>query len=264
MLKKVAVNGIEFVVEDAGSGAPVLLIHGFPLTHDMWAEQIQFLSQSHRVIAPDLRGFGGSQVVDSPATMETYADDLAAICEALEVNEPLAVCGFSMGGYILFEFWRKYKDKVRSLVLCDTRTVADTPEGANDRLKMADRVVASGNEQLVIGMVEKLFSPATISGYPALVQHTAAMMRANSPTGIAVALRAMAGRADSTYLLAEIDVPVKVIVGEDDVISTPAEMRGIAQAVPQAEFITIPVAGHLTPIENHSAVNSVLIRVSSC
>ncbi len=258
MLKKVAANGIEFAVEDAGSGAPVLLIHGFPLTHEMWAEQIRFLSQSHRVIAPDLRGFGASQVVDSPATIETYADDLAAICEALEVKEPVAVCGFSMGGYILFEFWRKYPRKVRSLVLCDTRVVSDTPEVAKDRWKMADRVLDSGNESLVIGMVEKLFSPATISGHPALVQQTAAMMRANSPTGIAVALRAMAGRDDSTYLLAGIELPVKVIVGEDDVISTPAEMRGIAQAVPQAEFITIPVAGHLAPLENPDAVNIAL------
>ena len=118
------VNGIRLATVDQGRGPPVLLIHGFPLDHSMWDGQIETISSRYRVLAPDLRGFGQSGVTDASVSMEQHADDLAALMDALGIADPIVLCGLSMGGYIAFEFWRKYSPRLRALVLCDTRSCA--------------------------------------------------------------------------------------------------------------------------------------------
>ncbi len=124
---------------------------------------------------------------------------------------------------------------------------------------MAKRVVSEGHDPLVEGVIEKLLSPSTIANNPLLVNEVQLLMRSNSVQGVAAALRAMACRADSTSLLPHIDVPTTLLVGDDDVISTPAEMRQMASVITESRFVTIPLAGHLSPMENHDAVTSALL-----
>ena len=161
-MPKVQVGRIELEVARRGVGMPVLLVHGFPLDHSMWHTQIELLSSRWQVIAPDLRGFGGSQSVGGMATMEHMAGDLDAMLDVLEVDEPVVFCGLSMGGYVGFQFWRKYRARLRALVLCDTRAIADTPDGAAGRLKLAETVLREGTGPLAEAMIPKLFAPATI------------------------------------------------------------------------------------------------------
>ena len=126
-MARVQVRDTELHVVDRGGGPVVLLVHGFPLSHRMWESQIAALSDRSRVIAPDLRGFGESAPLrntEDVLTMEQFADDLAAMLTVLGVGEPVVFCGLSMGGYIAWQFWRKYASRVRALVLCDTRAVA--------------------------------------------------------------------------------------------------------------------------------------------
>jgi pimeloyl-ACP methyl ester carboxylesterase len=247
---------------DAGTGRPVLLIHGYPLDRTMWADQITHLAANYRVIAPDLRGFGASSMFDGdPATgiaMSQYADDLLHLLDELQVSEPVVLCGFSMGGYISFPFVEQHRAKVAALVLCDTRAAADTADARAKRLETAQQVHDHGSGWIAEQMIPKLFAEATRRDRPELVDRTADVIRRTDPDAIAAALRGMAHRSDSTPLLAQLDLPTLVIVGEDDAISTRDEMTGIAKAVRGAELVVVPDAGHMAPVENAATVTKTL------
>lgn len=259
-MPKVQAGQIELEVVRRGAGTPLLLVHGFPLDHSMWNTQIDRLSQRSQVIATDLRGFGGSQVVGGTATMEQMADDLAAMLDSLGVDEPVVLCGLSMGGYVGFQFWRKHRARLRALVLCDTRAIADTPEGAAGRLKLAETVLREGNGPLAEAMIPKLFGPATIEREKEMVESQRRTILAASREGVAAALRGMAARPSAVDYLPQISLPTLVLVGSDDAISTPDEMRGIAAAIPAAEFVVIPHSGHMTPLENPAAFDAAIER----
>jgi pimeloyl-ACP methyl ester carboxylesterase len=249
---------------ERGAGAPVLLVHGFPLDHTMWAAQIEALAATARVIAPDLRGFGqtplGSIDLSRGVTMERYADDLIELLDVLAIREPVVLCGFSMGGYVAWQFLRKYPARVRALVQCDTRAAADSDEGRAGRIKMAEKVAEWGSARVAEMMGPKLFAAATFQKLPEVVRAVRSVVERTSPAGIAAAQRGMAARPDMTSLLPTIKVPTLVIVGEQDAISPPAEMKAIAAAIPGAEFVVIPDAGHMTTMENPAAVNKALVR----
>ena len=157
----------ELVYIDRGAGQPVLLVHGFPLDHTMWNAQIDTLSERVRVIAPDLRGFGDSPLgaadPDRGISMERYADDLAELLDALNpaINQPIILVGFSMGGYVAWQFVRKYPARLRALVQCDTRAIADSEEARAGRLKMAENVAEWGAGRVAEMMGPKLFAPGT-------------------------------------------------------------------------------------------------------
>jgi 3-oxoadipate enol-lactonase len=261
-MKSLSVRGTELCFVDCGHGQPVLFVHGFPLDHTMWTAQIDVLSGQYRVIAPDLRGFGRSAGVlpDRTMTMEHFADDLAGLLDALDIREPIVYCGLSMGGYIAFQFQRKYAARLRGLVLCDTRSTADTPEGVASRRTMADRVLKEGVAFVAETMLPRLFCETTHRQRPELVEGLRRVIMANSPQGIAAAALGMGERPDMTASLDEIRCPTLVIVGRDDVISPPTEMRGIAEAIPDGKFVEIPAAGHMSPMENPAAVNAAILE----
>ncbi|MBN2579920.1 MAG: alpha/beta fold hydrolase [Pirellulales bacterium] len=240
---------------DAGEGIPLLLVHGFPLDHTIWDGQIDPLSRRRRVIAPDLRGFGQSGAADGTVTMEQFADDLAGLLDHLKICEPVVLGGLSMGGYIALAFWRKYAARLRGLILCDTRSAADTPSGAADRETLAQRMLAEGAETTVELMLAKLFAPATFAHRPEIVEAMQRVMSRTNPRSLAAAVRGMARRPDSTPDLPQIACPTLLLVGEDDALTPPAEMRGMAQKIPRARLAVIPEAAHLAPLERPAEVN---------
>jgi len=250
------VNGHSIAYEDAGQGPAVLLIHGFPLDRRMWREQVASLSSRYRLVAPDLPGFGESDPPPAEKlTMVAMADLLAGFCGELDLPRPLVVCGLSMGGYIALEFWRRHGAEVRSLILCDTRAEPDAAEAAAGRLKTADEVTKSGVVAVADLLIKKLFAPATFNEQPNVVEATRDMMCDATPAGVAAALRGMAERADFTPLLGQIDTPALLVGGQHDGITPPADMRQMAQALPRAEFLEIPAAGHMAPLEQPEKVN---------
>ncbi|MBI3465993.1 MAG: alpha/beta fold hydrolase [Planctomycetes bacterium] len=259
-MQTVHVEGSDLKVLDRGAGSPVLLVHGFPLDHTMWRPQIEFLSQTHRVIAPDLRGFGGSMATPGTVSMERFADDLSNVLTALGIEEPVTLCGLSMGGYIAWQFWRKHTARLRRLVLCDTRAQPDGAEAAENRHALADRVLAEGPSVTAEAMLPKLFASQTQTRMPEVIEAQRRVMLAATPDGIAAALRGMAERPDARPWLASIRVPTLVIVGSEDTISPPDEMRQIASAIPGAQFVEVPGAAHMAPLEQPEAVNSALRR----
>ncbi len=260
-MKHIRVNSHDFAVHDQGSGPPILFVHGFPLNHSMWNAQLGSLANEFRVIAPDLRGFGESEVTTGTVTMETFADDLAGLLDALEIQERCCLCGLSMGGYIAWQFLRKNSDRLSALVLCDTRAVADSAEAVHARKKLAEQVINEGTAIAAESMIPRLFAESTIATQPDVVEAVRRMIVDTDPQGVAAALHGMAIRPDSTELMSTIKIPTLVVVGTEDKLSPPAEMRMMADAIENAEFLEVPSAGHMAPMENHEPVNAAILRL---
>jgi pimeloyl-ACP methyl ester carboxylesterase len=257
-MKRVSVGDVELAVHDVGSGQPILFIHGFPLDHAMWDRQTERLSSRYRVLAVDLRGFGESGVTAGTVSMEQYADDLARLLDGLGVREPVVLCGLSMGGCIAWQFVRKYPDRVKALIACDTRVVADTAEAADGRFKTAEKALSSGAVVVADAMIPRLFSDQSRERQPAVVEATRQVILRTEPEGLAAGLRGLATRPDVSDQARRCALPTLAIVGEHDVISTADEMRGWASKMPNAEVVIVPGAGHMAPLENPQVVNDAI------
>ncbi|WP_165244463.1 alpha/beta fold hydrolase [Paludisphaera soli] len=246
---------------DEGAGPVVVLLHGFPLSRTMWSAQIGELSRSFRVIAPDLRGHGESPAPDAVYTMEQMAEDVVELLDGLGVTEPVVVGGLSMGGYVALALALKHPGRIRGLILADTRAAADSPEAARQREETAGAVLRAGHAGVLVeAMLPKLFAASTIRERPAVVAPMRAAMEATSASGVAGALRGMAGRPDRREELKSIAAPTLVAVGDQDVVSPPDEAKAIAEALPNARLAVIPGAGHLAPYENPEAFNAAALE----
>jgi YbgC/YbaW family acyl-CoA thioester hydrolase len=254
--RRVPVDGAELAVEVRGEGSAILFVHGFPFDRGMWRHQLAGLSRWKR-IAVDLRGVGESSAGSGEYSMERYADDLIAVLDAVGVRQAV-VCGLSMGGYILFELLRRYPERVRAAVLCDTRAGADTEEGRRNRDTLTALATESGPEAVAERLLSGLLGAATLADQPEIMTQCREMARRYSVPGMVGALRAMRERPDSTPLLATIRVPTLVMVGAEDRPSPPAQAQAMADAIPGARYALIPGAGHLAPLEQPLATSRVL------
>lgn len=247
-------NGTRLAYREAGEGLPLLLVHAFPLSGAMWQPQLDGLAPHMRVIAPDLRGFGDSPLGQPPATLEQYADDLAALLDGLGIAQT-ALGGLSMGGYIAFAFLRKYRERVTALVLADTRAGPDSEEARQGRQRNAELAEREGAAPIAAQMLPKLLAP---SAAPELRAQVEALIQANHGPGIAAALRCMAARPDSSLLLPTIDVPTLVLVGTEDTLTPPEEARAIQASVASSTLVEIPGAAHLANLEAPEPFNAAL------
>jgi 3-oxoadipate enol-lactonase len=254
----VDVSGARLHLTSSGDGPVALFIHGFPLDHRLWLDQVRRLSGWRRCLAPDLRGFGRS----APATggslsMERHADDLITLLESERVDAA-DVVGLSMGGYVALELWARRPDLVRTLVLADTRAEADGPEERARRDTTAERVVNDGREWFSDDVSRALLAPDAALTARARLR----TMAEDTPyETILGALRGMRDRSDHTATLETIDVPCSVIVGEADEVTPPERAEALARAIAGSRLVTIPGAGHLPPIEQPDAFADELARL---
>ena len=255
------VGQIEWNLIDQGSGPAILFVHGFPLDWTMWRFQVKTFSKNHRVICPDLPGYGKSKfLVEKPSTsMEEMADQLSALLESLQVAR-VAFCRLSMGGYVGWQFWAKHRDRLSHLIACDTRSIADTPEVARGRRILAKGVQKHGSQRVARAMIPKLFSATTRNGNPDVVAQCERVIANCSPATISRGHLAMSKRQDVTGHLEMMgSVPTMVVVGEQDEISTESEMREIARNIPGARFLAIKNAGHMAPLERPAEFNQAVL-----
>jgi 3-oxoadipate enol-lactonase len=243
--------------EVLGSGPPVVLLHPFPANHNLWKPAAQALTTRYRVILPDLRGHGESGVGDGPATMEKHAADIARVLDHEEVRRA-AFVGVSIGGYALFEFWRKYRARVDALVLCNTKAQADTPEARAVRLQAATFVLERGTELFFGSMIPKLMGKTTRDTRPDLVEGALRMMRTMSPEDVAMVQRGMAERQDSVETLKTINVPTMLVTGDEDILTGVGEAELMRQNISGSEIKLIAKAGHYSPWEQPEEVGKLL------
>ncbi len=246
-------------VDDVGTGLPVVLLHGFPHTRALWAQQVASLSMRARCIAPDLRGFGAS-VVDAPWTMEQYASDVRALLDALEI-ERAVLAGLSMGGYVAMACLRAFPERVIGLALLDTQAGADDDAARAKRDALITQVRARGVDAVVDAMLPGMLGKTTRSQRPDVVADVESMMREATPEGIVGALQAMRDRPDSTETIRTVQVPTMIIVGDEDVLTPPAKSQALAALLPPGTVCRLDVivgSGHVSCMERPSAVNYAL------
>lgn len=248
-------DAMELAYEERGSGPVLLFVHGFPLDRTMWIPQLAGLAKIRTCVAVDLRGHGLSEV-DSPSdySMDRFADDIARTMDAMGTDKA-DLCGLSMGGYVVFAFWRRHRDRVRSLIFCDTKAEADSEEAKEARVKTAELVASDGMSALHAQLAEKMFGSAPSDDVRAKVER---IFLNSAPEVAAADALAMRDRPDSTGDLAGIDVPVLWIHGEEDKLMPVDGARATAGKIPGARFVTIPGAGHMAPMENPDAVNAAI------
>ena len=206
-----------------------------------------------RVVAPDLRGAGYSEVPPGPYSMDQYAADLAGLLDHLGLQRAV-IGGLSMGGYVAFAFWRHYPQRVRALVLCDTRAEADSPEAKANREAAIATVQREGSDAFARQQMEKLLAPQSLAN-TRLAGRSLALMAVQPVPGIVATLQALRDRPDSRPTLATIDVPVLVLVGSEDHVTPPAVAKQMADALRNVRLTVIPSAGHMSPFEQPRAVN---------
>lgn len=257
------VNGQTLSYSAAGNGVPLVLIHGYPLSARMWLPQRSGLADAAQMLAPDLWGFGESTPV-AKATIGSFADEVRALMDERGIDRAV-ICGLSMGGYITFEFCDRYPDRVAGVILANTKSTPDTPEGKAGRDKSAELARTQGVEAIIAAMLPKLLAPANYAQNPALVAEVGEIMRQSTVPGIVSALGAMRDRPDYTPLLPRITRPALVIGGTDDQLFPRAEFERMANGLPDVRLVLLPQAGHLSNLEQpdlfNDAVKQFLKRV---
>lgn len=258
----VAAAGTSFAVHTGGGGMPLVLLHGFPLDHRMWEGQAP-LAEHLRLIAPDLRGFGGSGG-STTTGIAALADDVAALLDALPLTAPAVICGLSMGGYVAQHVAVRHPAKVAALVLVDTKLEADTPEARAARDDLAAKVGRLGQEILADAMLPRLLagSPAA-RGLPGRVamETTLRRMIVEQPVAtIQAALAALGGRPDMTEAMRHVRVPTLLVVGAEDAITPPECLERAADVMPCTRLLVVPRAGHMAPLEAPAVFNAAVLE----
>jgi pimeloyl-ACP methyl ester carboxylesterase len=243
-------------LDEAGSGAPVLLLHGFPLDRSLWSAQLAAPPAGARLIAVDLPLFGESAGAEIPS-LDHWADWCIAVCDSLGIDK-VVIGGLSMGGYLAFAIWRRHRERVRALVLADTRAGADTDEGKEKRLAMKELATVEGAGAVAAAMMPGMVGKTTRASRPQVVDILDTMMRTTSVRAIHDALDAMRTRVDSTPTLATIDVPTLIICGDEDALTPVKESEAMHRAIPQSQLAIIPGAGHASCLEHPAAFNALL------
>jgi pimeloyl-ACP methyl ester carboxylesterase len=258
MSEKQAGSGAGFLMafEDSADRVPVLWIHGFPLNNTMWDLQVSDLADVARSLTPDLRGHGLSEpTAASPYSVEMLADDCLHLLDHVGYDGPVVVAGLSMGGYVALALCRRAPERVAGLILAATKATADPDDAKAARDESARVAKAEGVGPIVEGLLPKMLAADTYEGDPELVDFLREMMLATSTEGIVGALGAMRDRPDASGDLPGLDVPALVIHGEEDRLIPPAAAEAIAAALPAAELVLIPGAGHMVNLEQPAAFN---------
>ncbi len=255
---KASINGITLAYDDAGDGQPILFIHGFPLCRKMWRPQMNKLPDAgYRVIAPDLRGFGESEVPDGPYSMDIFADDMVGLLDHLNIDSAV-IGGMSMGGYVLFNLLERYPTRVKAAIFIATRATADDEAAKVRRLQLATDVQKFGPQIAADAFEKLLFAPATPAERPKLLEEVYGWMTENASSGLAGGLLAMRERKDYTSLLPTFNLPALAIGAEKDLAAPPDTSRAIAAGIPGCCLSIIPDAGHMVNLEDvKSFTNSI-------
>jgi 3-oxoadipate enol-lactonase len=256
-VQRIKSGDAEIVYHVLGEGPPVLLLHPFPANHEFWMPVANALSARYRLLLPDLRGHGDSGVGEGLATMEKHAADIFRVMDDAEVGRAPLV-GVSIGGYVLFEFWREHRNRVSALGLCNTKAPADSPDARAARLQAAEEVIERGTEPFFESMIPRLLGKSTRERRPDLVEGALGMMRKMSPQDVAQVQRGMAARPDSVATLKTINVPTLLLTGEEDVLTGVNEAELMRQHISNAQLRVLPKAGHYSPWEQPEEAGKVL------
>lgn len=255
---QLAINNLSVNTFGDRNNQSIIFIHGFPYDHSMWMNQIEALQNKYFCVAYDVRGLGESYVGDGQYTMEFFVDDLFSIIDGLRLHKPI-LCGLSMGGYISLRAAEKNQDVFRALILCDTKSEADDDTAKLKRSLGIDQINTEGLMKFVDPFITNCFAEKTPKEKEKMFLETLFNAHRQNPTGVKGVLIAIMSRTDTTSFLPKIKIPTLVLSGSYDKLTTPSDMRAMADKIPNSEFAVIPQAGHMTPLENPDCVNDLIL-----
>lgn len=261
MEKKIKINGVSLSYDDEGSAdaLPVIFIHGFPFSKNMWTSQLGFLKNTHRAIAYDVRGHGNSEAGTDDFSIDLFADDLLALLDELKIQRAI-VCGLSMGGYIVLNAIQKQPHRFAGLILADTQCGADTPEGREKRMKTITFIQKHGLEIYAEESLKNLFAPASFQAHKKEVKFIHEVILSTPAEVVCRTLRALAERKETCSFLQYIKIPVCVIVGEKDKVTPPQGAQKMVDAIPDSKLVVINEAGHVTNLESSEVFNNQMLK----
>jgi pimeloyl-ACP methyl ester carboxylesterase len=242
----------------------VVLLHAFPLDSSIWDGVVgPVVAAGWAVVTPDLRGFGASRYgadgPDDEPSLAAMARDVIAVLDRLGAASAV-VGGVSMGGYVAMELLRQAPDRVDALVLVDTKPGADPPAARENRLRIADEILATSDTvALADAMLPTLLGPTTRATRPDVVQRVRRLVEAADPAGVAWAQRAMAVRPDSLSVLAGYPRPALIVWGDEDALSTRADQDAMVDALADVHLAVVGGAGHLAVLEAPDAVADAVV-----
>ncbi len=258
---KIKINGVNidynfYAVEDTPT---VVFVHGFPFNQKMWEPQVELLKGRCSILTYDGRGLGQSEVGDGQFMFENLVDDFIELLRSLKIEKVIA-CGLSMGGYIILRAYEKQPTLFHALILCDTRSEADGNEAKLKRAQMLHILKFHGKMKFADEFIKTILSPKTFERNNEVVNFVRDMIIQNDDVGIAGNLIALSTRTDTTHLLEKIDIPVLIIVGEDDALTPPTIAQTLHSKIKNSHLEIIPSAGHLSNLENIEKFNDAILN----
>lgn len=256
-------QGTKLFYSVQGDGPAVVLLHPMPCDHSFWNDIVTVLSGKYRVILPDLRGMGESEAGEGPITMEEVGGDILLLLDTLQIDRAM-FAGCSMGGYALYEIWRKAPARVQALAFCCAKPQADTDAARLQRQEWIAKIREGGTAEFIEAQLNRLIGPATRHNHPHRIAEARAMMQKVAPAAAIALMQGLAARPDSVETARGIRVPAFVLAGVEDPVSTPAEMRVLAETIRNggygAEYTELQDAGHFAPWEQPENVGRLLSR----
>lgn len=241
-MKKISLGSVDLAYERRGSGPPLVLIHGFPFDHSIWMDIVPLLEHEFDLILPDLRGFGESTLLNSPFSISEMARDIASLLDNLGLDKA-SLAGHSMGGYVALAFAKQFPGRVNRLILVASQAAGDTPERKQGRYKTAADVTENGVGVVVEAMINKFTARSDLQSRIRLI-----MERQGVP-GVVGALKAMAGREDSSSFLALFKEHIVLIHGDADELIPLDRALEVKALVPSAGLHVLPGAGHMPMLD---------------
>lgn len=255
--KQIKVNGVKLSYTEAGTGQPVLFIHGFPFNKSSWEAQMDDLEKDYRVIAFDQRGFGNSEAGDAEASIDLYASDLLQLIGELKLGKVIA-CGLSMGGYVLMNAVGREPEKFAGIILCDTQCIADSEEGRRKRTETIKKIESDGLQVFAENYVNNMFTRSTLEKKSPAVEHTKKMITSQKQSVVTGGLRALAARHETCNALKNVKVPAMIICGKEDPVTPVSQSELLNNALTGSRLKVIENASHLSNVEQPEAFNRAL------
>jgi len=250
------IRGIQLYYDDKGSGQPIDFVHGHPFNHTMWKYKIDHFSKEYHLIMPDLRGYGRTEVTPGRVMLDEMALDILHLLDALQIQQAV-LCGLSMGGQIVLDFYRLFPHKVKALIIVDSDARGETPESYQQRMEKAATIQKVGMKQHTDDTIHQYIAPASVKNTP-VYTHLYEMMSTTSAEGAAAAHKGRGQRRDHLPFLPHIHVPALIIVGEEDFFTPEPIARLMSDAIPDAQLAVIPGAGHLPNMEKPEEFNKIV------
>jgi len=250
---------IYYTEQGSAKGTPLIFIHGFPFSSEMWKPQLNALPESIRAITYDVRGLGKSDVLDGQYTIEFFVDDLFELMDYLHIEKAI-LCGLSMGGYIAQRALQRNPDRISGLILCNTKSEADSNEAKVNRANKIRQVKKQGVKVFAEEFIQGIFSPTTHQSNPGIVAEIERIILNSSPLGLCGCQLALASRTDTTELLPKISIPTLLIAGYHDTLASAKVMESMHQAIRNSEFHILPDSAHISNLENSELFNTILMQ----